>query len=312
MVFSSEIVQRSEIAPGAEWELETETLSEGALFTVADGISGLLSHGRPILLKFNIGTKMCPRLESTGFLESPSVEIICDSGPGVDLIKTKDVELNIDFVTPTSVIITALGASNIHFRAGGVVGDFPAFLEIAVSNFENLISPGQAGRCADTVEKEPVSPALLVNVQNQREGQAIFERDRNREPVTFWPTSVVDSKLLCLLVEAPELEQEQNAAITTRYSQTFMPVSANYTTDNVDVKRTNGRITVGGDSKTLLRADAVNVRSHQAGLLSLSNWQIDFELPEAYVVCKGNAASGEPNDNDEAAGEDLKRRWLET
>ena len=73
MFFSGEIVQRSEIAPGTEWELETETLSEGALFTVADGISGLLSHGRPILLQFNIGTKMCPRLEYTGFLESPSV-----------------------------------------------------------------------------------------------------------------------------------------------------------------------------------------------------------------------------------------------
>ena len=67
MFFSGEIVQRSEIAPGTEWELETETLSEGALFTVADGISGLLSHGRPILLQFNIGTKMCPRLESTRF-----------------------------------------------------------------------------------------------------------------------------------------------------------------------------------------------------------------------------------------------------
>ena len=222
------------------------------------------------------------------------------------------MELNIDFVTPTSVIITALGASDINFRAGGLAGDFPASLEISVSNFENPVSPGQIGRCGDAVEKEPISPALLVNVQNQRKGQAIFELDRNKEPVTFWPTSVVDSKLLCLLVEPTDLEQEQNAAITTRYSQTFMPVSANYTTDNVDVKRTNGRITVGCDSKTLLRADAVSVQSHQAGLLSLSIGQIDFELPEAYVVRKGNAASSEPNDDDEAAGAELKRRWLET
>ena len=76
----------------------------------------------------------------------------------------------------------------------------------------------------------------------------------------------------------------------------------------MDVERTNGRIAVESDSKTLIKTNAVSVRSHQAWLLSLSNGQIDFELPEAYVVRKGNAASCEPNDDDETAGADLKRR----
>ncbi len=310
VVFSGEIVHGSDLTPGTEWSFETNTLSEGTLSTVADGISGLLSSGRPMILQFNVGPETCQRLESSGFLQSPSVKIKCDTDSGLDLIEAVNVELNIDFGTPTSVIVRALGASNILFRAGGLAGDFPASLEIAVSRFDNTLSPKQVGRCADVAINNLANPALLVNVQNQRKDQAIFELDSDKMPVTFWPGSMVGVKTLCLFINTSG--EELGAALTTRYRQTFMPVSANYTTDNVDIETTNGRITVGGDSKTLLRADAIHVRSKQAGLLSLSNDQVDFELPKAYVVCKGVAASPKKCADQQPAGADLKRRWLET
>ena len=148
-------------------------------------------------------------------MQSPSVRIECGTDSGLDLIEADNVELNINFETPTSVIIRALGARNILFRAGGLTGDFPASLEIAVSTFDNAVSPKHVGRCADAAINNLANPALLVNVQNQREDQAIFELDSNKMPVTFWPNSVVGVKTLCLFIKTSG--EELGAALTTRY-----------------------------------------------------------------------------------------------
>lgn len=89
----------------------------------------------------------------------------------------------------------------------GLPDEFPASLQITVSNTHVLPSHGQIGSCENAFGENDVGPALVVTAQNQLCDELILDAAGNLGSIIPWRSAAHSRKPLCI-VTVEELEQE--------------------------------------------------------------------------------------------------------
>lgn len=310
VVYTGEMVQGSEASDGTKLKIESKVLAEGTLTTVADKISALTSLGRPLVVHINGGPSACSDLENSGTWEPDSITFSCGPESGIDLIRASGISLGLEFSEPTPLTVESLAGDNLNIQGMGLFGEFFASLRITVSNTRILSPAGQIGRCESAFGESETKPALVVTARNQPGVKVTLDAPGSRKSITPWRSGVPATKPLCIVIETSK--QGSKSRLTTRYRQTFVPVSGNYVADYVEIERSSGLLTVASEPNTILRRDAIRIESEEPGRVSLSDQRIDLEMPKAISVRKDLEKAGAGGRARRSRGEDLRRRWLET
>ena len=312
VVFSGEILSASQTQAGTELILEGEDFAVATLFTVADKLTSISSQGSTSVLRLNSGPEICTSLANSRLGEIGSLQFTCTKEARADFVTMTDTPLEFVLHKPTSLKVSVPAAGRINIQPVGIQDEFPASLQFIASESRPTETSAGPEDCAGTSSGVSPTPMVSLLVQNQPGTEISFEASGRRVTLVPWTSAQSSPRPLCFVIDSPG--SGDRAIFTTLYRQASVPLSASYNVRRVELRQTNGRVSVGGEQSTLLSTDVLDVRSHDPGLMTLVNERINFEMPSAYSVNKGTIVGQGGNSGSLRSfeGTDIRRRWLET